>query len=178
MTHTHIEVSAPGRVTSLSPCGTLIPGTTEPVTTETAGARPGDTGPTREPSPEDSSPTRRLPFGRPHLPGQSPPAPSAALPNPSWNAGSSRAELARAQRRRAGRPCVVAAILGLWRAAEAGTTRATPSAGVAAGRVGDDDSAEAHTSCQLGSKSYSEQVMIDEDLKTRGPARKTGGVGC
>lgn len=53
------------------------------------------------------------------------------FPTPSKTQVRERAEQARAQRRRAaGRsPCVVAAILGLGRAAEAGTTRATPSVG-------------------------------------------------
>lgn len=44
---------------------------------------------------------------------------------------------------------MVAAILGLRRAAEAGTTRATPSAGVAWNRVGEDDGAKARKPCYL-----------------------------
>lgn len=51
---------------------------------------------------------------------------------------------------------MVAAILGLRRAAEAGTTRATPSVGVARNRVREEDSAEARKLRQLGSKFYSE----------------------
>lgn len=80
----HPEVSTRGKVTFLSPRGTLIPGTTETVTTETAGVRQGDTGPVQEPSPpRASTQTRRLfSFSRAHLPGRAPPAPSTALPNP------------------------------------------------------------------------------------------------
>lgn len=42
---------------------------------------------------------------------------------------------------------MVAAILGLRRAAEAGTTRATPSAGVARNRVREEDGAKARKPC-------------------------------
>lgn len=96
------------------------------------------------------------------------------FPTPDKTQVRERAKQARAQRRRAaGRsPCVVAAILGLRRAAEAGTTRATPSVGVAGNRVGEDDSAKAHQSCQLRSKFYSEPLMSTESLKIRGITRE------
>lgn len=55
---------------------------------------------------------------------------------------------------------MVAAILGLRSAAEAGTTRATPSVGVARNRVREDDSADARKPCQLGSKFYSKAVTV------------------
>lgn len=67
---------------------------------------------------------------------------------------------------------MVAAILGLRRAAETGTTRATPSVGVVGDRVGEDDSAEAHQSCQRRSKFYSEPLMSIENLKIRGFAHE------
>lgn len=147
-----------------SPCGTLVAGTTETVTTETAGARPGDTGPTREPSPLRASSQPEGSFLSPvltcqvSLPRHCPPP----FPTPSGTQVGERAELARAQRRRtAGRsPCVVAAILGLRSAAEAGTTRAIPSEGVARNRVREEDSAEARKPRRLGPKLYSEPATI------------------
>lgn len=55
---------------------------------------------------------------------------------------------------------MVAAILGLRSAAEAGTTRATPSVGVAKNRIREGDGAKARKPCQLGSKFYSEPITI------------------
>lgn len=108
-------------------------------------------GPRREPR-EGLLPDPKAPFFFPvltclvRLPQHRP----QPFPTPSKTQVRERAGQARAQRRRAaGRSSgVAAAILGLRRAAEAGTTRATPSVGVAGDRVGEDDSAEAHRSCQ------------------------------
>lgn len=69
---------------------------------------------------------------------------------------------------------MVAAILGLSRAAEAGTTRATPSVGVVTNRVREEDSAKARKPCQPGSTSYSKRVAIIHSLRCTGFAREKG----
>lgn len=59
-------------------------------------------------------------------------------------------------------------------AAEAGTTRATPSVGVATNRVREDDSAKARKPGQPGSTFYSNSVTTIHSLRCRGLTREKG----